>query len=64
MSSADLVRRLEQLEAQLAPPSDEQVLKVTDTRVDAAGETVEIHLPEPAGRRRRQGYRTGTEKQR
>jgi hypothetical protein len=44
MSSKNLLRRLERLEAELAPPSDKPALTITVPRADRPGEIKEIHL--------------------
>ena len=51
MGSAKLARRLERLEAELAP-NNEQVLKVIITRVGKPERTIEVRMPQPRGRRR------------
>jgi hypothetical protein len=50
--SSRLARRLERLEAHLAPDGSE-VLKVTVTRVGKPVRVIEVRLPQPDGRRRR-----------
>ena len=50
--SSRLARRLERLEAHLAPDASE-VLKVTITRIGQPDRIIEVRLPQPDGRRRR-----------
>ena len=52
MSSKNLSRRLERLEAELAPARDPEVLKITVTRIGAPDRTIELQLKKPTGRRR------------
>lgn len=57
MSGRNLSRRLERLEAQLTP-SDERVLTIEATFVGhpEMNRTLELRLPEPTGRGRRQWH--------
>jgi len=50
--SLNLTRRLERLEAELAPPSDEPALTIVVTSPGKRDWTIEVHGTEPTGRRR------------
>jgi hypothetical protein len=52
MSSRNLSRRLERLEAELAPPSDEPALTIVVTSPGEPDEIIEVRGTEPTGRRR------------
>jgi hypothetical protein len=52
MPSRNLSRRLERLEAELAPPSDEPALTITVTSPGKPDWIIEVHGTEPTGRRR------------
>jgi hypothetical protein len=52
MPSRSLTRRLERLEAELAPPSDEPALTIVVTCVGQPDRIIEVHGTEPTGRRR------------
>jgi len=52
MSSRNLSRRLERLEAELAPPSEESVLTLIVTSPGQPDEIRELRFPVPQGRRR------------
>jgi len=62
MITRTLSRRLERLEAELAPPSDEQVLMVVVTSIDRPDEVIELRWPKPKGRRRRWQWNGGRER--
>ena len=49
MRNTSLARRLEQLETQLAPPSDEDVLRVTVKRIGEPDKILEVPLGRPHG---------------
>jgi hypothetical protein len=53
MITKNLARRLERLEAELAPPSDGPVLTITVTRIGQPDKIIEVHGMAPANRRRR-----------
>jgi hypothetical protein len=52
MSSKNLSRRLERLEAELAPDVNPQVLTITVTRIGEPDRTIELQLKKPTRRRR------------
>jgi hypothetical protein len=52
MSSRNIARRLECLEAELAPPGDEPVLTIVVTCVGEPDQIIEVRGTEPTGRRR------------
>jgi hypothetical protein len=52
MPSRNLTRRLERLEAELAPLSDEPALTIVVTCVGQPDRIIEVHGTEPTGRRR------------
>ena len=54
-----LIRRIERLEAELAPPSDEPVLTIVVSRIGQPDRTIELRGIEPADRRRRPWQRNG-----
>jgi hypothetical protein len=51
MTTKNLTRRLERLEAELEP-DDSQVLRLTVTRIGEPVKIVEFRIPKPEGRRR------------
>lgn len=52
MSSKNLSRRLERLEAELAPARDPEVLTITVTSIGVPDRTIEMQLQKPTRRRR------------
>jgi len=62
MSSRNLARRLERLEAELAPPSEERVVMLIVTSPGRPDEIKELHYPAPKGRRRRWQWNGGRER--
>jgi len=59
MSSRNLARRLGRLEAELAPPSEEQVVMIIVTSPGRPDEIKELRFPVPQGRRRRWQSKNG-----
>ncbi len=52
MPSRNLSRRLQRLEAELAPPSDKPALTIVVTCVGKPDRIIEVRGAEPTGRRR------------
>ena len=53
MITRNLTRRLEQLEAELAPPDDEPALRILVTSPGQPDQIIEVHGDKNTGRRRR-----------
>ena len=63
MSSKNLIRRLERLEARLTPSSDDgRVLKITLTRIGEPDEVFELRGIKPNDRRRPRWQNGGRER--
>ena len=52
MASKNLIRRLDRLEAELAPPSDEPVLRIVVTSPGEPDEIIEVRKAQSIGQRR------------
>ena len=55
----NLSRRLERLEAELAPADDSDVLRIRLTRIGEPVEILEFRVPRPTGRQRRPWPKNG-----
>lgn len=59
MINRNLTRRLERLEAELAPADDSDVLRIRLTRIGEPVKVMEFRVPRPTGRQGRPWPRNG-----